>query len=203
MDTTVVDVPTIPGTPFAGGFFVARYLIGTEIYALVVSPKAEGELKDTKWSRIVLQGVDGAQSFFDGLANTEAMISAVDSDAASWTRELRIGDFGDWYIPSRDELELCYRAFKPGTEENFCGSGDNPSALPATWPYSRTTPAQTSVEAFKAGGAEAFEETWYWTSTQYAGLESSAWCQLFYTGSQYYHHKANELRARAVRRVKI
>jgi hypothetical protein len=202
MDTVATKVPTIPGTPFASGFFVARLLVGTETYALVVAPKAEGEREDSEWGPTRPAIAVNDRSYFDGHANTIAMVEA-GSELAKWARSLVIGDCNDWYLPSRDELELCYRAFKPTAEENFCGSGDNPSAIPATWPYSPNIPAQTSVEAFRSGGAEAFEDTWYWTSTQYAGLESYAWCQTLVYGHQDYYRKDNELRARAVRRVKI
>jgi hypothetical protein len=202
MDTATTEIPTVSGTPFAGGFFVARFLVGTEIYALVAAPKAEGEHEESEWGPTRPAIAVSDRNYFDGFANTRAMADA-GSELAKWAQGLRIGGFDDWYIPSRDELELCYRAFKPGTEENFCGSGDNPSAMSTPWPYSLTTPAQTNIEAFKAGGAEAFEETWYWTSTQYAGDESFAWYQTFGNGYQYDFRKDFELRARAVRRVKI
>lgn len=52
-------------------------------------------------------------------------------------------------------------------------------------------------------GAEAFEKSWYWSSTQYAGDEGYAWCQTFHDGNQYDDPKNNELRARAVRRLKL
>jgi len=48
-----------------------------------------------------------------------------------------------------------------------------------------------------------FKENWYWSSTPYAGDESSAWSQTFTNGSQGSYRKYYELRARAVRRVTI
>ena len=48
-----------------------------------------------------------------------------------------------------------------------------------------------------------FKKNWYWSSTPYAGYASYAWCQHFSNGYQYYYRKDYELRARAVRRVKI
>ena len=50
---------------------------------------------------------------------------------------------------------------------------------------------------------EAFEDTWYWSSTQFAGYESYAWSQGFSHGFQDGYHKDDELRARAVRRLPI
>jgi hypothetical protein len=48
-----------------------------------------------------------------------------------------------------------------------------------------------------------FKKNWYWSSTRDAGFASYAWCQDFDDGYQGYDHKGYELRARAVRRVKI
>lgn len=47
------------------------------------------------------------------------------------------------------------------------------------------------------------DDYWYWTATQYAGYESSAWLQDFYGGSQDGDRKDYHLRARAVRRVPV
>lgn len=48
-----------------------------------------------------------------------------------------------------------------------------------------------------------FASDWYWTSTQYAGDDEYAWFQHFGSGGQYGLRKADQLRARAVRRVPI
>jgi len=56
---------------------------------------------------------------------------------------------------------------------------------------------------FAADGKEAFAREWHWTSTQHAGYADYAWCQLFGHGNQSNLHKSNELRARAVRAIKI
>lgn len=47
------------------------------------------------------------------------------------------------------------------------------------------------------------ELNWYWTSTQYAGLDEYAWIQYFGNGTQDLLHKDSRCRARAVRRVPI
>jgi hypothetical protein len=200
MDTITTEVPTAAGTPFAGGFYAGRILIAGESFALIVAPRADGEKDET--ALLASGGVAGALSFFDGRANTVALAEA-GSDLAKWAQGLRIGGFDDWYLPSRDELEICYRAFKPTAEENYCWRGDNPSSLPVGYAYSRQDPAQTAVEAFRDGGAEAFTADWYWSSTQSAGPESYAWCQYFGSGTQYDTRKGYALRARAVRRLKI
>ena len=199
MNTT--EIPNLPGTPFEGGVYVGRVRHGDDAFALIVSPKAEGEHDDIEWGKYG-EVIEGANSFFDGLANTEAMAEA-GSEIAQWARQLRIAGFDDWYLPSRDELELCYRYLKPTTDENYVWrSGENPSALPfATHPYTATAPTQSAAEVFRSGGTEAFEDASYWSSTQYSA--HGAWTQSFDDGSQSSLGKGYALRARAVRRFKI
>lgn len=55
-----------------------------------------------------------------------------------------------------------------------------------------------------ANAADAFKPDWYWSCEQYAGIESSAWCQYFnYGGQGTSYFDSSKLRARAVRRVPI
>jgi hypothetical protein len=54
-----------------------------------------------------------------------------------------------------------------------------------------------------ANAAGAFEQDWYWSCKQHAGLESYAWYQNFNDGNQYCNPKNYKLRARAVRRIAI
>ncbi|MEF2168824.1 DUF1566 domain-containing protein, partial [Pseudomonas aeruginosa] len=67
--------------------------------------------------------------------------------------------------------------------------------------YSEESPAQTSVEAFKAGGAEAFRPNWYWSSTQRSA--SGAFGMHFVVGRQNCGDENLELRVRPVRRMFI
>lgn len=188
---------------FAGGYFAGKIVIEGKQYAIVVAPKAEGEHDDVKWNK-TLKAVAGAGSYFDGLVNTKAMAEA-GSVLAKWALGLNIGGFTDWYLPSRDELELLYRAFKPSMRDNYCGyrSGENPSSVPVGYPYTEKMPAQTGNEAFRAGGSEAFEESWYWSSSQSASDDGYAWYQHFSNGTQTNNLTYDKLRARAVRRVPV
>lgn len=199
---TTLSVPQI-GSAFEGGFLTGYINIEGKAFALIVAPKLDGEHDDIAWNGSSKR-VAGAQSYCDGRTNTEAM-AAAGSALAEWARGLRIGGFDDWYLPSQDELEICYRALKPTGEENalYGRSGCNASALPPTHPYTAELPAQTPADAFKEGGAEAFDDVWYWSSTQHAGIDDCAWCQYFGNGGQGSTLKDDQLRARAVRRIAI
>ena len=195
----IQTIPPVIGEAYGGGFFAGLIRIGSSTYGLIVAPKESGEIVGEWGPR---KAVDGALSFFDGHANTQAMADA-GSDIALWAYSLKIGDNSDWYIPSRDELEVCYRNLKPTDGSNYCVSGDNPSAYLPSYAYAPDIPAQTSVEAFREDGAEAFDPTWYWSSTQYAGYASTAWGQSFGGGTQDYGVKGYKGRVRAVRRFLI
>jgi hypothetical protein len=188
-----------PGTPMEGGFFAGYINTPDGVYGIIVAPKAGGELQGKwlpKWN-----AVPGASSYFDCRANTLAMAEA-GSEIAQRVLGLDIGGFTDWAIPSRDALEVIYRALKPTTRGNNCSfrDGDNASSVPVGYPYTADAPAQTSAAAFKAGGAEAFEPVRYWASTQASA--GYAWFQHFAGGTQGTDNKTDSFKVRAVRRFK-
>lgn len=197
----LVPLPAI-GTPMPGGFFIGAIKLNGQRLAIIQAAKKPGELKGALHEDEI--DVPGAKSCNDGLANTQAMAEA-GSDLAKQVLGLTIDGMNDFYIPSQDEAELCYRAFKPTTDPNWCyaRSGINLSAMPPTYPYTPEFPMQTSLNAFKAGGEEAFEPEAYWTSTQHAADSDYAWYQNFNDGNQYYYSKDLELRVRPVRRQPI
>lgn len=199
-----IHLPLI-GTAFGGGYYAGRIIIGGTLYALIVAPKTEGELADTAWiDDDYQQAVPGARSWNDGLANTDAM-AAAGSKLALWARDLRIDGYADWYLPSQDELEILYRNLKPTTEANsqWGRSGINLSAIKPTRPYTLTEPVQTMAGAFRQDGEQAFEEAWYWSSTQHADTSDGAWYQDFGYGGQYHYLQSHDACARAVRRLRI
>ncbi len=200
-----MSTPQLPaiGAPFEGGFYAGQIRIGEQAFALIRAPKATGQHDDVEWHD-KYNAISGAQSWNDGLANTQAM-AAAGSKIAQWALEQRIADHADWYIPALDELEVLYRNLKPTTEQNYLysRSGLNVSAVPPTYPYTPDFPLQTSAEAFRADGAEAFDPVWYWSSTQHAGSGVCAWCQYFDDGDQGSYPKGYDYRVVLVRRVAI
>ena len=194
------ELPAI-GATYQGGFFAGLITLNGDTYGLVVAPKAQGELEEATWG-VYGNDLPGAFSFNDGLANTQAM-AAAESDLARWMLALDIAGFSDWYLPSRDELEICYRNLKPTEQHNYCSfrDGENPSTTPVSYPYTATNPVQTQAAPFADGGEEAFAPSWYWASTQ--SSPTSAWIQYFGGGYQVNVHNDGETRARAVRRFKV
>ena len=195
------ELPAI-GAPLQGGFYAGLFNLGNQLHALIVSPKAQGQFAGVEWGEYG-QLID-ATSCFDGHANTHAMAATGNKTAASiLALSIAGNDEGSWYIPSRDELEICYRNLKPTTQENYCSfrDGDNASSVPVCYPYTKQSPAQTTAEQFQHAAAEAFDDAWYWSSTQYSAYD--AFVQHFSDGTQGYGHKATGCRVRAVRRLSV
>ncbi|NBF13390.1 DUF1566 domain-containing protein [Pseudomonas sp. Fl4BN1] len=189
-------IPAI-GQAYGGGFVtgITRDPV-TGKRSLHITAGAAHELVG-KWGEYG-EKIEGADSFTDSLANTQAMASA-GSDLAAKVLALNIDGFTDWAIPARDVQELQYRHFKPTTEENWAGrrDGDNPNSVPIGQLYSEKSPLQTTHTDFQEGGAEAFRDTWYWSSSQRSA--HLAFSLDFDDGSQYGIVKDTELRVRPVR----
>lgn len=185
------------GQAFGGGFFsgITRDPDTGKRY-LNISAGAAHELVGV-WGEYGVK-IEGADSFTNSRANTEAM-AASGSELAQQVLALDIGGYTDWAIPARDVQELQYRHFKPTTETNWAGrrDGDNPNSEPVGLLYTGESPAQTANEAFRDGGPDAFRDTWYWSSSQRSA--NCAFGMGFDDGVQYYDGKGHELRVRPVR----
>jgi len=209
--TASAFVPTVVGTAYQGGYYAGRINIGGILYALIVAPKSGGETS-IKWTDDAV--ATSPVNMNDGLANTNQLAQFSSTYLiAAWVKGLSIGGYRDWYIPSVDELEICYRNLKPTSSNNIVQSsggprgamGYNPSSIPSGPAYTTTSPSQTTSTLFKTGGAQAFNATTpYWTSV-YAGQSPlpSGWNQEFTYGQQGKAGIATAQLARAVRRVRI
>ena len=84
------QIPTVPGTPYAGGFYVGRRLVDAQEYALIVAPKASGQTT-LAWKATNTTTLNTA-SAWDGFSNTAAMVAdSANHAAAQWCAALSIG----------------------------------------------------------------------------------------------------------------
>lgn len=165
-------------------------------YRVIVAPKATGE------SLVILHATDASMpnscwTLSEGYASTWAMRysgNSAEYPAAWWVTGLSIAGKTDWYIPSRDELDLCNRNLKPGTESNSTAArqaipifdyknmgsygdtsatqGINNHTYPTGSAYTAGNPAQVAAgKNFRTGESEAFVYNsygyFYWSSSAY------------------------------------
>jgi len=196
--------PLLIGQAYAGGFYAGQIGVGgVATHNLVVSPVASGE--STKQWKNVNTATPGADSDINGPQNTDDMVADGNSTvypAAHFCNDASIGGFTDWYMPAKNELEVCYFNLKPTTQSNNTSYGTNTNAVPSRGSnYTAGTPAQTSAAAFKDTGAEDFAAAGYWSSTESSA--TNAWLQNFFNGGQYSLNKYFSYRVRAIRRVAV
>lgn len=202
--SSFTPTPGQAGVPFGGGYYAGANIVvdGVE-YALVVAPKSlGGEAPSLAW-KTSDDTTAGTGSWNNGLANTNAMIAGGTSahPAANFCKNLTIGGYTDWYLPSRDELEIIYRYLKPTTDSNNTSSGYNTNSRPSAIDYTSSNPARTSVALFMQGSAEAMQIDNYWSSTQESSI--NGWYQVFIYGLQSWSNKSGTFGVRAVRRVPV
>jgi len=203
-----IPVPAI-GSALGGGFFAGQISTagnGVADYNLVISPLATGQSSTLAWKN-ALTTTPGADSDIDGIQNTADMVAngnATVYPAAHFCNNLSTGGQTDWYMPAKNELEVCYYNLKPTTTNNTTSSGINPNAVPARASnYTAGTPAQTYATDFQSGGAEAFLANYYWSSTEKD--TTAAWVDYFLYGGQQEGTKTIDflVRVRAIRRVAV
>jgi hypothetical protein len=213
-------IPTPPpriGDPYEGGYYAGDIAQGGAVFRIIVAPKASGEsLSTLRWGPLSAAPVETI-TLNNGAAASDA-INTTSYGAAFFCRGLMIAGRSDWYLPARDELELCYRNLKPTATENTSGGrpsspytypenpdvagdfvGINRSSIPNGLAYSAGNPSQTGVALFQDGGSEAFAAAFYHSSTERSS--TTVWLQSFNNGSQASATKTFFARVRAVRRV--
>lgn len=195
-------------TRLGGGWYVGIIVVGGKNYALILSPKDQGQSPVTIQWKTTATANTGALSINDGLENTQTLINSnsVSYPAAKFCNDLTIGGYSDWYLPSMDELEMCYRVFKPANYANSLSgtfskdgkAGLNLSSIPNGPQYTASDPAQTIYPDFISGASESFSEGYYWTSTNYDSTRARS--QSFSNGYQSVSTKNGFQNVRAVRR---
>ena len=197
--------PLQVGQAYGGGFYAGQISTtanGVATHNIVVGPLSTAQTS-LQWKN-ALTATAGADSVINGPQNTADMVADGSSTVypcAHFCNDLVTGGFSDWYMPAKNELEVCYFNLKPTTATNSTSSGINANAVPARASnYTSGNPAQTSSASFKTGGAEAFA-VGYWSSTEIASNTADA--QYFANGSQYNGAKNTAYRVRAIRRVAV
>ena len=196
--------PLVIGQALGGGFYAGQIsTAGNSIadYNLVVGPVSSAQsILAWKTSRTT---TTGTTSVINGPANSTAMNNA-SHPAAQFCEAVTAGGFTDWYMPAKNELEVCYYNLKPSTTSNDTASGINANAVPARASnYTSGTPAQTSATDFQTTGTEYFTAGSYWSSTEFSSTKGQT--QYFSDGLQFNYNKdySGSIRVRAIRRVAV
>jgi len=200
--------PPAIGAAFGGGFYagdISTTANGIATHRLVVGPVSSAQ-SSLQW-KTANTSTAGTSSSIDGPSNSAAMNDAT-HPAAQFCEALSIGGFTNWYMPAKDELEVCYFNLKPSTTSNVTTNGTNAYSVPARASnYTAGTPARTSATDFQSGGAQAFSSgalpgRCYWASTELTSTRG--WNQYFSSGAQYaMGSKTTYYSVRAIRRVAI
>jgi hypothetical protein len=199
-------IPDI-GAAYEGGFFAGQISTagnGVADYNLVIAPRSSGQNGSIKYSNDVYANTPGASSVIDGPTNS-ANLNNPANPAAFFCEGLTIGGFSDWYMPAKNELEVCYFNLKPTTASNSTSSGTNTNAVPSRGSnYTAGNPAQTAATDFQTGNTEDFNGVIYYSSTQTGGPSIfTAAATIFSDGTQANDTKDNDRNVRAVRRVAV
>jgi hypothetical protein len=203
---TWTGLPLVIGQAYEGGFYAGQIGVGgVATHNLVVGPVASAQNSSKQYKNANTATV-GADSVIDGPQNTADIVADGNSTvypAAHFCNDLVIGGFSDWYMPAKNELEICYYNLKPTTQANVTSVGINANAVPARASnYTTGNPAQTSALAFiTSTGTEAFAADTYWSSTESSA--TVAWNKFFTSGYEDSSPKANSFRVRAIRRVAV
>jgi hypothetical protein len=196
-------IPDI-GAAYQGGFFAGQISTagnGIADYNLVIAPKSSGQNSSKQW-KTSDTSTAGTSSVIDGPTNSSNMNNA-SHPAAEFCEALTIGGFSDWYMPAKNEFEVCYFNLKPNTTSNNTGSGTNTNAVPSRGSnYTAGTPAQTAATDFQDGNTEALSGSFHWTSTESSATQG--WNQDPFNGVQaFVYGKTTSFFVRAVRRVAV
>jgi hypothetical protein len=177
--TSAEPAPTVIGQAYAGGYYAGQLgVAGVATHYLVTGPRSSCEAFGKKW-KTSDTSTSGTSSDIDGPTNSANMNNA-SHPAAQFCEALTVGGYTDWYMPAKNEMEICYYNLKPATYQNTSNLVVNPNSIPPrTSGYSlgtpATNPAMTTNTTFQflAGGTEAFKTQYYWSSTEFSSANGN------------------------------
>ena len=155
------------------GYYAGTITYNSTAYYLYV--KAYDETGTSRW-RTSDASITGADDDDDGYQNTQDMLASGDCPAATAASD------GDWYLPSRNELDIILDRLAPANAP--AGSG------------------------FETPGAPAFDtETYYWSSTENSASVSRAFSE-YVTADGLHNPSSTETKTtahnvRAIKRVAV
>lgn len=203
-----ITTTPIIGQAYGGGYYAGDISTagnGIADYRLVVCDVTVGEAVNLIWGTYSNTGIT---STIDGPSNSAALAALYPNAsvyAAAFCEAVNSGGYTDWYMPAKNELEICYYNLKPDSTSNNTSYGSNANAVPARGSnYTSGTPAQTTASLFIVSNAQAFDSNnkYYWPSTEISASQASR--KLFTTGAADNANKSTSgYRVRAVRRVAI
>jgi hypothetical protein len=148
------------GEKFGGGviFYLWKDSAGKE-HGLIVSPT---DLTNSDWSNITTSVGPGAQSYWDGLGNSNAIVaqSGHVSSAAKHCLDLTLNGYSDWYLPAVSEFYML--------ANNYIAVARTLAAMP---------------------GATQISTAKYWTSTEFAAQNVYSFYILFYENKITHYYK--------------
>ena len=111
------------GSAYEGGFFAGQISTtanNVPTHNLVIAPLSSGQITLIAWKN-ANTATPGADSDIDGPQNTADMVANGNSTVypcAHFCNDASIGGFSNWYMPAKNELDVCYFNLKPTTTSN-------------------------------------------------------------------------------------
>jgi len=162
------------GSPYNGGYiggYISHTANGVPTHVLIISPLAA---QSPAMQQVVATAGVSVSTFDGALNHAETLADSIPQPQALWVQEnlnnIAYGGYSDWYVPSRNELDILFWNLKPSTlSNNNTGWFPNEHSIPARPDTSRseTIPGQTDVLIFRMpDGAEALNQNSYWSSSR-------------------------------------
>ena len=193
-------IPTRIGQECHGGTFTGFNRINNRVYGIIVAPKHTEQRLE--WATN-LSSVKEARSECDGYTTSNA-INDQCYPAAAYCRSLTVNGYSDWYLPSKNELELCYFYLKPRNNQRYKRVGPKQTAIPTCLYFSNRIPSPTLLFQFTLKGKESFSRKRdYWSSTESSHDNECVVLQDFNNGFCFSVYKFKTFTVRAVRRVEV